>query len=658
MPVAEQQIPAPDGTPLAATLYLPQGDGPWPALLEALPYRKDDITASYRPEYVRFAEAGYVVCRVDVRGTGSSGGIAADEYPASERTDLLAVIAWLASQPWSSGAVGMFGTSYSGFNALQLAAERPPQLKAIVSIFASDDRYADDVHLMGGVQKAVDTVDYPNYMVALNALPPVPSVFGDGWREEWERRVRETEPWIFTWLEHQDDDAYWRSGSVRDDPTAIEAATMLVGGWADGYTNACLRSFEAFRCPTRVLIGPWPHASVETCVPGPTIDLVAEMLRWWDRWLKDIDTGIDDEPPIALYQQRSTRPDPLRLQTRGEWRYEPTWPPDRLRPRAFALQDAVPGGLAWGAGPQDSLAVRGDVGTTAWISCAGTMPWGLSSDQGPDEALSLSYTWAPLAEELAVTGYPRLRVRLRADRPVATLSAKVVDVFPDGAASFVVRGVANLARPDPWSGREPIERDVWTEVTVELEAVAWTFEEGHRIRLDIAGADWPNVWSPPEPVTLAIDRRATELELPVMDGPSPAGTVPAPPPSTRPQADPRANGPDGWSEWRIVHDVVADATTATARYGGESHASEQAPAIRSTYGGTVGVSIRDPGVAWSEASSDHEIVYPEATCRAAATSTIRSDATTFAVTIELVVSEDGTERWRRTWERVFPRDRG
>jgi hypothetical protein len=381
------------------------------------------------------------------------------------------------------------------------------------------------------------------------------------------------------------------------------------------------------------------------------------MLRWWDRWLKDIDTGIDDEPPIALYQQRSTRPDPLRLETRGEWRYEPTWPPERMRPRAFAVQDAVPGGLAWGIGPEDSLAVRGDVGTTAWISCAGAMPWGLSSDQGPDEALSLSYTWAPLAEELVVTGYPRVHVRVRADRPVVTLSAKVVDVFPDGAASFVVRGVANLARPDPWSGREPIEPDVWSDVTVELEAIAWTFEEGHRIRLDIAGADWPNVWSPPEPVTLAIDRWATELELPVMVGPSPAGTAPAPPPSPRPQADPRANGRDGWSEWRIVHDVVADATTATARYGGESPASGQVPAIRSTYGGTVGVSIQDPGVAWSEASSDHEIVYPEATCRAAATSTIRSDATTFAVAIELVVSEDGAERWRRSWERTFPRDR-
>ena len=168
-------IPAPDGIRLAATLYVPAGDGPWPALLEALPYRKDDVTLSYRPEYVRFADAGYVVCRVDVRGTGSSEGIATDEYPPSERTDLAAVIDWLATRPWSTGKVGMFGTSYSGFNSLQVAMERPPALAAIVSIFASDDRYHDDVHYYGGAMKALDTLDYPAYMVAMNALPPVPS---------------------------------------------------------------------------------------------------------------------------------------------------------------------------------------------------------------------------------------------------------------------------------------------------------------------------------------------------------------------------------------------------------------------------------------------------------------------------------------------------
>ena len=220
-----------DGTRLAATLYLPDGEGPWPAILEALPYRKDDITESYRPEYERLRdEAGYVVCRVDVRGTGSSEGIAIDEYPAQEQRDLCDVIAWLASQPWSTGAVGMYGTSYSGFNSIQVAMERPPALRAIIPIFATDDRYADDVHYFGGVLKALDTVDYPAYMTAMNALPPVPALAGADWRERWRERVMGSEPWVIRWLEHQRAGTYWRHGSLRPHYDAIDAATMIIAG--------------------------------------------------------------------------------------------------------------------------------------------------------------------------------------------------------------------------------------------------------------------------------------------------------------------------------------------------------------------------------------------------------------------------------------------
>jgi hypothetical protein len=175
MPAEVVWIEGVDGTRLCADLYLPAGDGPFAALLEALPYRKDDVTASYRPSYERFVDAGFAVCRLDLRGTGSSGGIATDEYPDVERTDLRAVIEWLAGQPWSSGRVGMFGTSYSGFNSLHMAAEAVPQLGAVVAAYATDDRYSDDVHYCGGVLRAVDLIDYETYMVAMNALPPVPA---------------------------------------------------------------------------------------------------------------------------------------------------------------------------------------------------------------------------------------------------------------------------------------------------------------------------------------------------------------------------------------------------------------------------------------------------------------------------------------------------
>ena len=438
---------------------------------------------------------------------------------------MMTVIDWLATQSWSTGNVGMYGTSYSGFNSIQLAMERPPALKAIIPIFATDDRYADDVHYMGGAVKQLDQVDYPSYMVAMNALPPVPAIYGEGWREEWERRVRGTEPWVLTWLEHQRFDDYWRFGSLRPEYDRIEAATMIIAGWADGYRNNSLRTFEQLRCPTRLVIGPWAHASTDTSLPGPNIDLVPEMIRWWDRWLKDEDNGIDREPPIVLFAQRSTRPGATRPMMEGAWRYEPTWPAERLRPTPLALADAHTD--APNDGSDDVLEVRGDVGWTAWISCAAGLPWGQPDDQRPDEAFSLTYTWPALEHDLEILGHARLTVALTSSAPIAYLSAKLCDVFPDGASSLVARNILNLAHRDSREEPSPLEPGHRYEITIDLEAASWTFEAGHRIRLDLAGTDWPNVWSPPEPVTLTIDRSATTLTLPVLDGPSPAQGAPA-----------------------------------------------------------------------------------------------------------------------------------
>jgi hypothetical protein len=435
----------------------------------------------------------------------------------------------------------------------------------------------------------------------------------------------------------------------------IEAATMLVGGWADGYTNICLRSFPDLRCPARVLVGPWPHASVETCIPGPTIDLVPEMLRWWDRWLKGVDTGVDDEPPIAVYLQRSTPPDPLRAVVEGEWRFEPTWPPERLRPRPLALGDALPGGIAWGEGPLDTTPIDGEVGPAAWISCAASMPWCQPSDQRPDEAMSLTYTWDPLERDLDILGHPVLRARVTSDVAVTYLSAKVCDVAPDGASELVVRGMLNLAHRGSRTDPEPMVPGVATDVVVDLEACGHTFAAGHRIRLDLAASDWPNAWAPPLPGSLTVDRSATWLDLPVLDGPSPVTEAPRFVPSAHPQVDPRADGSDGWARWRITDDVPAATRVVRVEYGGASEADGDTPAMRSVHEGTIVVSTTDPGDAWSEGVADLSVAWPEATARAVVTTRTLSDATTYRLLIDLEVSEDDEVRWRRSWDRTFPR---
>ncbi len=650
-----------DGVRLAATLYFPVDgtEGPWPAVMEALPYRKDDITASYRPEYRRLATAGFVVCRVDVRGTGSSQGLAEDEYPAVERTDLVAVIDWLATRSWSTGNVGMYGTSYSGFNAIQIAMEHPAALKAIIPIYATDDRYADDVHYYGGALKALDLLDYPTYMVAMNALPPVPSIFGEGWREEWDRRVECNEPWIVTWLSHQRFDDYWRFGSLRPTYDAIECPTMIIAGWADGYRNNSLRTFEALSCPKRLIAGPWAHASTDTSLPGPNHDLIPEHIRWWDRWLKGVDNGIDREPPIVLFAQRSTLPAPDRAEVRGAWRYEPTWPAERLRERTLPLADASAN--RGGDGP-DALEVAGDTGWTAWISCAAALPWGQPQDQRPDEAASLVYTWPTLDEEVEILGHARLRVPVTSSAPIAYLSAKLCDVFPDGTSSLVTRGMVNLTHRGSREEPEPVEPGRTYEIELELEVASWTFEPGHRIRLDLAGSDWPNAWAPPEPVTLTIDRAPSQLVLPVLDGPSPVTDVPvlAPPnvreanasPKERPKTDPEK----GWVRWSVEHQVLDRHTLAHAGSFGDYEARDDVPSFSELYGGTVSVSTRDPGSAGSVSEAGFVLRFPEATCESHVTIELRSDAGAYHLAIDLTVSEDGVERGRRHWERSIPRD--
>ena len=626
-------IPLADGARLAARLWLP--DEPAAVLLEALPYRMDDLTASYSSEYERLcSEFGFAVARVDLRGTGSSDGLAVDEYPPQEQDDLAEAIAWLAAQEWSTGRVGMWGTSYSGFNSLQLAAERPPALGAVAAIYATDDRYTDDVHFTGGALRGLDLLDYVLYMAAITALPPVPAVYGDGWQDVWRERVERGEPWLLRWLEEQTDGPYWRHGSLRPDYGRIACPTMLIGGWADGYRNNTFRTFEALRCPKRLLVGPWSHMSPATSVPGPHIDLVPELVRWFGRWLRDEQTGVDEEPPLQIFVRRSTRPAPDLAELRGGWRFEDGWPLERgetleLRPE--------------GAGTEE-LAVEADVGTSAWISCAGRLPWGQPSDGREDDARSLLVEWGPFEDEVEIMGHPRLTLRVESAAPVAYLSAKLADVFPDGTSSLVTRGLLNLAHrrssvePEPFAGPADIE--------LELEATSWVFEPGHRIRLALAGADWPNIWPPPSAEPIRLDRGSLVLALPTVTPAERPAPVFASPPAQEPK-------PETPVTWRIERDVLGRETRAVIGHG-TSYEGELGAEVEERYDGTIGVSTEDPAQAWARATARYRIAWPEAEATAEARLYLRSDAETYHVVVE-VDAEAGGERIERRFERAIPR---
>ena len=331
----------PDGTRLAARIWLPEDAeaAPVPAILDFLPYRQGDLMAARDAAiYPYLAARGYACARVDLRGTGNSEGIIDDEYTPQELQDGCDVIAWLAAQPWCDGNVGMTGISWGGFNSLQVAALRPAALRAVLTLCASDDRYADDVHYRGGCVLAVDMLQWAVSMLVWNALPPDPAVAGAAWRSRWLDRLTQTPAFIEPWLSHQLRDDYWRHGSVREDYAAIEVPVYAVGGWSDGYTDAIPRLLAGLRGPRKGLIGPWSHAFPNDSVPGPEIGFLEESLRWWDHWLKGIDTGIMDEPMLRVWMQEYTPPAPHHRDWPGRWVAEPCWPPAGAAARRLFLR--------------------------------------------------------------------------------------------------------------------------------------------------------------------------------------------------------------------------------------------------------------------------------------------------------------------------------
>jgi uncharacterized protein len=240
------RIPMRDGARLFATAWHPHDDGPFPVVINYDPYRSADARTLGRGNWFHYlARHGYVVIHLGVRGTDGSEGTVSDEYLPQEQLDGYDAIEWLAKQPWSNGNVGMMGTSYSGFTCLQVAMHRPPHLKAIIPLFATDDRYTDDVHYTaGGALRALcDVLFYGMMMVCKNALPPHESV-GAEFAEIWETHLQGNEPYLIPWLEHQTDGPYWRQGSLRPHYDRIECAVFIVSGWMDGYVNPTLRVFQ------------------------------------------------------------------------------------------------------------------------------------------------------------------------------------------------------------------------------------------------------------------------------------------------------------------------------------------------------------------------------------------------------------------------------
>jgi len=500
-------IPLADGTRLGARIWLPEDaeTDPVPAILEYLPYRKGDGTAARdQPRHAYFAGHGYAVLRVDIRGSGESDGILPDEYLPQEQGDALEILTWIAAQPWCTGDVGMFGISWGGFNGLQVAAHAPPELKTVISLCSTDDRYADDVHYRGGCVLALEMLSWAASMLSFNAVAPDPAVAGERWREMWLERIDGVDPYEHEWLRHQRRDDYWKQGSVCEDFSRIRCPVYAIGGWADGYSEAVFRLVEGLGAPSKGLLGPWSHSFPDDVVPGPAIGFLQECLSWWDRWLKGVDTGIDDDPILRAWMQEPVKPAARQLERPGRWVAEESWPSPRVEESRRPLGD-------------DVVEVGTDLlcGIDGGVWCAdGTLGEG-AVDQRGDDGRALCFTSAPLEERIELLGKARVELLLESDRPVAQLAARLCDVAPDGASLLVTRGVLNLTHRESHEHPEPLERGVPTRVTLQLDGIAQAIPAGHRLRLALSPAYWPWLWPAPEPVTLTIHAADSWLVLPV-----------------------------------------------------------------------------------------------------------------------------------------------
>src|SRR5438552_8083067 len=341
--IEHAEIALSDGVRLSAMIWLPKDaeEKPVPAILEYLPYRKRDATTERDAlNHPYFAGHGYAAIRVDMRGAGDSEGVLKGEYLKQEQDDALEVLRWIAAQSWSTGSVGMIGISWGGFNGLQIAARRPPELKAVISLCSTDDRYADDIHFMGGCL-LVDKFAWGSTMFSINATPPDPELVGDKWRDLWMRRLNESGFWLEEWHRRQRRDDLYKHGSICEDYGAIQCPVYLVGGWMDGYTNPIFRMIEHLQCPKKALIGPWAHKYPNFAEPGPRIGFLQESLRWWDKWLKGAETGIMDEPALRAWIQEPVPPSTHYQERPGRWVCEETWPIKRAKPMRLFLGDHV-----------------------------------------------------------------------------------------------------------------------------------------------------------------------------------------------------------------------------------------------------------------------------------------------------------------------------
>ncbi len=669
-------IPMADGIRLAARLLLPADADrrPCGAVLEYIPYRKRDAYR-YRDDVAgaALAKGAIALVRVDIRGTGDSDGVMIDEYEPIEQQDALAVIEWIAQQRWCNGRVGMRGISYGSFTALQAIAKAPPALKAIVSTCGTEQRYLDDVHYRGGCLIDDQWSWAMEWQVVLRA-PPDPAIVGqDRWRALWQQRLDATGALTIDWNEHQTDDAKWQDGSIHD-YGSITAAVFNVAGMLDSYLPSATRMMErAPQVPQKALIGPWAHkwpgypqpaghrgapVAAANGNPGPGVDWLPIETRWWRHWLNGEANGIMDEPRVWAFREDRPPGFSYPRDTIGRFVAEAAWPSPRIMSRLFHLNAD---GLAATAGESSRLTHRTDltIGFANRTSDSHEDPADWWREQSGDDALSLRFDSPALTAPLDIMGEPLFHIRIRADRPVAKLCARLTEVTADGRSHFISYALLNLTHRDSHHDPSPLDPGRDYDVTLKGHFACYRFAAGSRVRVALSETWWPVVWPSPERVTLEVTAGVSTVTLPVReaspDDPTPFTVI-------RDRYDVPGDRPAPYLD--RLGGVVVTGEPGHRRFAieeGSTQIEETFVPGPDTYYGEAYrlsrvISEDDPNSAEIEAEAINSFRRGDWNVRVHAWSRGRSTATHFLCEESFEAWEGGTKVFARRWQKAIPRN--
>lgn len=511
------EVPMRDGMRLRANVYRP-AEGQWPVLLTRLPYGKDLPIASAVLDPIQAARRGYAIVVQDTRGRFmSEGEWRAFEFESHDGAD---TVQWAAQQPFSTGEVGMYGASYFGFTQWSAALQKPPALKAMVP-FVTWAEPNNGLIFRGGALELGTAANW-ELMMGLDVLVKrhrdSPQDLGRaivglaremdalGSKGYWSLPLSEFEPLrrhdvsplFFERVRPPLDPERFDVVMLRGKHQLVDVPTFNVGGWFDVFLADTIANFQEMRRlgrPTKLLIGPWTHGGQGARVGELSFGFGSQIsfinlqmdfgrlqLRWFDHWLKGINTGIMDEPPIRLFVMGA-----------NTWRDEQEWPLSRAVSTAFYLRSS--GQLSTDAplsdespdcyvyDPADPVPTRGGATLLSPEFPAGPM------DQRELEARPdvLSFTSPVLTSDVEVTGPVTVSLWACTTAPDTDFVARLVDVYPDGRAMSLTDGIVRGS----YAVDGLLEPNKPYEFVVDLWATSNVFKAGHRIRVDVTSSSFP-----------------------------------------------------------------------------------------------------------------------------------------------------------------------